>query len=149
MRFACALVLAGFTVVSSSHAETSQEKAAISLAERAAKHIHAVGIPVACKDFADPTKGYIDGELYVYIQDLKAKMICHPTNARLNGKDLLELKDADDKPFNKEMLEVLKRGRSGWVSYRWVHPVSKTIQPKKTYVMAIDGVMLGVGIYTK
>lgn len=138
-----------FFAFTSAYAETAPEQAAKALANRAVEQVKKKGIEAACKDFADPKGGFIDGELYVYLQDMNAKMICHATNPKLNGKDLLELKDADGKYFNKAMIETIKTKGSGWVDYRWINPVTKEIQAKSSYVEPIDNAMIGVGIYKK
>ena len=66
---------------------------------------------------------------------------------RLNGKEMIELKDADGKQFNKEMLELVKTKGSGWLDYRWVNPVSKNIEAKSSYVERVGEYVVGAGIY--
>lgn len=130
-------------------AQAQTEEAAKALVKKAVAHVKEHGIEAACKDFANPAGGFIQGELYIYVQDMQAKMICHATNSRLNGKDLIDLKDADGKQFNKEMVELAKTKGNGWVDYRWVNPVTKQIQPKSSYVERADSLMVGAGIYKK
>jgi len=137
-----------FTAMSA-YAETASEQAAKALVKKAIVQIKKVGVDAACKDFAAPKGGFIDGELYVFVQDLNAKMICHAVNPKLNGKDLAELKDADGKYFNKAMVELVKTKGSGWVDYHWVNPTTGTIQEKSSYVEGVEGNLVGVGIYKK
>lgn len=135
---------------SSVHAVTSYKESAVALAQKAVAHAKKNGVETACKDFADPRGGFIQGELYVFVQDMQAKMICHATNAKLNGKDLSSLKDVDGKFFSKDMATLAKTKGNGWVEYQWVNPVTKVIEPKASYVEKVDdNTWLGVGIYRK
>ena len=129
------------------HAETETESAAKQLVKKAVVHLRDNGIQKACRDFADPNGSFIKGELYIFVEDMQMKMICHSTNSRLNGKEMIELKDADGKQFNKEMLELVKTKGSGWLDYRWVNPVSKNIEAKSSYVERVGEYVVGAGIY--
>jgi signal transduction histidine kinase len=123
---------------------------AIALVDKAVANIQKKGIQEACKDFADPKGGYIEGELYVFVHDASAMMVCHGTNPRLNNKDMSQLRDANGKYFSKEMRDLAMGGKTGWVDYVWVNPVSKALEPKSSYVRkADDKYFVGVGIYTR
>ncbi|MES2257099.1 MAG: cache domain-containing protein [Pseudomonadota bacterium] len=139
-----------FIAIAPAQAQQANKDAAVALVEKAAAHVKKNGVDAACKDFADPKGGFIQGELYVFVQDMQAKMICHGVNAKMNGKDLSELKDADGKRFSKAMAELAQSKGSGWVDYQWVNPVTKAIEPKTSYIQRVnDAVFLGVGIYRK
>lgn len=131
-------------------AQSASKEDAVALAKKAVAHIKKNGIDAACKDFAEPQGGFMQGELYVFVQDMQYKVVCHASNKRMNGKDLGELKDADGKYFVKAMTEIAKGKGSGWVDYQWINPVSKAIEPKSSYIEKVDdGLLLGVGIYRK
>jgi signal transduction histidine kinase len=119
------------------------------LVKKASAHVKQAGIEKACKDFADPNGGYIRGEIYVYVHDMQARMICHATNAKLNGKELIDLKDADGKAFNREMVEVVNKSGGGWIRYKFVNPATKKIEPKMSYVEREGDVIVGAGIYVR
>lgn len=139
-----------FVAVIPAHAETATKDAAVALVEKAVALVKKDGVDAACKDFADPKGGYMQGDLYVFVQDIHAKMICHAKNPRMNGKDLSELKDADGKRFATDMADLVKSKGSGWVDYQWVNPTTKAIEPKTSYVQRVnDTIWLGVGIYRK
>jgi len=143
-------ILAGLALVCFSWtaaAQSASEDDVKAIVTKAAAHLKAKGVETACKDFADPAGGFIKGELYVYVHDMKAKMICHATNAKLNGKELLEMKDADGKEFNKEMVALVGTKGSGWVNYKFVNPVTKQIQPKSSFVQKEGDYIVGAGIY--
>ena len=143
--------LAGAAVVAASlpaYAQDANKAAAIELADKAAANIQKKGVEEACKDFADPKGGYIQGEVYVVVQDMQCKMVCHALNAKMNGKDMLELKDANGKHFTQDMRNVAMSGKPGWVDYVWPNPTSKVLEPKSAYVRKADEkYMVSVGIY--
>jgi len=125
-------------------------QAAIALVDKAVANIQKKGIEEACKDFADPKGGYIQGELYVFVQDAAVVMKCHGTNPKLNNKDMTQLRDANGRYFTKEMRDLAMSGKTGWVDYEWVNPVTKQLEPKSSYVKKVDDkYFVGVGIYTK
>lgn len=132
------------------YAQEAERAAAVALADKAVANIQKKGVEEACKDFADPKAGYIQGDVYVVVQDMQCKMVCHATIPRMNGKDMIELKDANGKYFTKEMRSVAQSGKPGWVDYVWPNPTSKVLEPKSAYVRkADDKYMVSVGIYTK
>jgi len=73
--------------------------------------------------------------------------IAHGGNAKLVGKDMLGLKDADGKFFIKAFIETAKSKGNGWVDYKWVNPQTNKIENKSTYVQKVDDYFLGCGIY--
>lgn len=142
-----AAVVAG----SADAAEAGGKEAAVALVDKAVAQVKKTGVEGACKDFADPAGLFFQGELYVFVQDMDMKMICHAANPkRMNGKDLSELRDADGKYFVKEMAQLARSSGSGWVDYRWINPATQKVEPKSSYVRRVsDTLWLGVGIYRK
>jgi signal transduction histidine kinase len=57
------------------------------------------------------------------------------------------MKDQDDKPFIKSFIELANTKGSGWVDYKWVHPVTKAMAMKSTYIEKVDDIVIGCGIY--
>ena len=130
-------------------AQDSKQEA-IALVDKAVVNIQKKGVDEACKEFADPKGGYIQGELYVFVYEANGFMKCHATNPKLNSKDMNQLRDANGKYFSKEMRDLAMSGKTGWVDYVWVNPVSKQLEPKSSYVKKVnDSYFVGVGIYTK
>lgn len=89
----------------------------------------------------------LDRDLYLSVWDLKANVLAHGANARLVGKDIIDLKDADGKAFMKEIVSKAAAGDSGWVDYKWTDPITKEIQPKSAYFEKANGVIVSSGYY--
>ncbi|CAN7350727.1 cache domain-containing protein [Pseudoduganella sp. LjRoot289] len=146
-HMAGALLLAAVLPASAQNASKAE---AIALADKAAANIQKKGVEEACKEFADPKGEYIRGELYVVVQDMQCKMVCHALNPKMNGKDMLELKDANGKHFTQQMRDIAAADKTGWVDYVWPNPVSKALEPKSAYVRkANEKTMISVGIYSQ
>ena len=104
------------------------------------------------KTLAEASNGkgqFIDRDLYLSIYDMSGKVVAHGTNAKLIGKDVSDLRDADNKYFIKEIMEKAKSSGKGWVDYKWVNPVSKEIQAKSVYLEKADDVIIASGFYKK
>jgi cytochrome c len=89
-------------------------------------------------------------DLYLFGSIVKegAPLAAHGANPKMVGKDMSLLKDAEGKPFAKEIMDLgnSKAGK-GWVDYKWPNPVTKAIEPKTTYVERVDDVYFACGVY--
>lgn len=130
-------------------ADAADQKAqAIALMDKAIAHFKEVGAEQAFKDFSDPKGGYQDGSIYVVVQDMDGNMVHHSTNAKLNGRNVTNLKDADGKLFNVESVETVKKSGEGWVQYKWTNPETKKIGQKNSYLKKVsDTLYFIVGYY--
>lgn len=146
-----ALAMAGVMAVSSAAwAQGASRDDAVALVRKAVAHARSKGVEQACRDFADPKAGFIQGELYVFVQDMDARMVCHGANRRMNGKDLSQLKDGNGKFFSRDMAALARAKGAGWVDYQWVNPATQALEPKASYIEKIDdATWLGAGIYRK
>lgn len=114
------------------------------MAEKAAAYLKDNGFDKACPVFHAKDGGFQDRDLYVTVQDNKGNMVCHGTTAALEGKNMLNLKDVDGKAFNVE-IQAIKD--TAWVEFKWINPVSKAVEPKKTYQIRVGDYIVGVGAY--
>jgi cytochrome c len=92
---------------------------------------------------------FVKGDLYVFVYDLTGKCVAHGGNPKMVGKDLIDLKDADGKPFVKERIDIIKTKGSGWQNYKWTNPVDKAIENKTAYIEKSGEFIFGCGAYKK
>lgn len=92
---------------------------------------------------------FADRDLYISIWDKNAKILAHGANPKLIGKDFSDVKDADGKPFMKEIMSKAASAGSGWVDYKWENPVDKKVQPKSAYFEKLDDIIISSGYYKK
>jgi methyl-accepting chemotaxis protein len=88
---------------------------------------------------------------YFWVNDTQPRMIMHPTNPALNGKDLSDYKDPSGVRLFVEMTEQCRRSGEGQVSYQWPKPGSATPVPKISCVKLYQpwGWIVGSGIYVE
>lgn len=89
----------------------------------------------------------VDG--YFWINDFSPKMIMHPTNPALDGKDLSQNKDPNGKYLFNEFVEVTKKSGKGVVEYMWPKPGFDAPQAKISFVEVFTpwGWIIGSGVY--
>jgi signal transduction histidine kinase len=115
------------------------------MAVKAAEYLKAVGPDKAFAEFdAKDNATWHDRELYVIVQDDTGVMVAHGTNPGMIGKSMLDLKDVDGKPFNRETQAIKDQG---WVAFKWQNPVTKAVEPKQQYIIRVGHYLVGVGAY--
>lgn len=130
----------------------AQERAtadeAISFVKKAVAHLKKQGKEKAFADFADTqNKQFHDRDLYIFVYDLKGICVAHGNNPKMVGKDLSQMKDANGKTIIQDFIELVNTKGSGWVEYSWPNPVTKNVELKSSYIVKVDDILLGAGIY--
>lgn len=120
---------------------------AVAMVQRVIAYMKANGKDKAIAEVNNLNGQFRDRDLYVTINDLHAKTLAHGANAKMQGKDLIDLKDADGKLFMRERLELVKAKGKGWQDYKFVNPVTKQIEPKAMYFEKYEDVIVNCGIY--
>ena len=90
---------------------------------------------------------YVKGALYVFAYDLSGTMAAHPINAKLVGKNLIDVPDAGGKMFRKEIVEAVKAGGTATVDYKYKNPQSGAIEEKVTYCKKAADLAICAGYY--
>ena len=89
------------------------------------------------------------GNEYYFLMDASGRIIMHPINPQLDGKDMLNEKDPEGKYFFREMARTAKDKGEGFVSYMWPKAGNSKAVPKITYVKYNRDwdMIIGTGIY--
>jgi cytochrome c len=139
-----ACVLAGLL---GGFAFASEKDTAKALVDEAVAFFNSQGKEKALAEIST-SKGVFDkGELYVFVYDFQATIVAHPKNAKLIGKNMMEVPDNDGKMFRKEIVELAKSKGSGWVDYKYMNPETKKPEPKTTYLQKAGDVIICCGAY--
>jgi cytochrome c len=120
---------------------------AVALVKKAIGYIKTNGKEKAFAEFSNPNGQFKDRDLYIMVYDMNGNNKAHGANAKLIGKNLSDIKDADGKLIVKSFIETASGKGTGWVDYKWPNPVSKAIEPKSTYVEKFDNILIGCGVY--
>ena len=98
--------------------------------------------------FNDKNGKFTKGTLYIFVIGYDGIIRSHGSNVKLIGKNLIKVKDAAGNMLIQELINIAKSKGEGWFDYRWSHPKTKKIAPKRSFVKAIDNNMLiGSGYY--
>lgn len=132
---------------SSAWASEPTQKDAEAMVNKAAAYLKANG-PAKLLDAVNVKDGeFHKGELYVFVYDDKATILAHPVNAKLIGKNTFEVPDPDGKFYRKDIVALAKSKGQGWVDYKYKNPVSGKVEPKTSFVLAADKLILVAGVY--
>ena len=120
---------------------------AMALVADAAKYLKANGKEKTLQEMNKPDGKWVKGELYVFAYDFQGVIVAHPKNAKLVGKNMLEVPDVDGKLFRKDIVQTATTKGSGWVDYKYKNPESGKLEDKTTYLLKSGDVILCCGIY--
>lgn len=91
---------------------------------------------------------FIKGELYVYVLDAQGVVLASGgSSAALIDRNVIDMKDADGKPFFREMLETAKAQGAGKVEYRWLNRKDGKVERKVAFFEKVGDRVLAVGYY--
>lgn len=148
--FTGSLLCLAFASASASAAVEPTEKDAIAMAERGAAFMKAHGKEEMMKKITAKDPDFVQGSLYVDMRDIKTGIVlAHPINPSIVGKDLTDVPDANGKKYRREIIELAQKQGKGWVDYQYKNPTSGKIEPKTTYILRVNDVVLEAGIYKK
>ncbi len=92
-------------------------------------------------------------ETYVFVDTPAGVELVNPAFSAVEGRNILNLRDAKGRPMVREYIDLAMRRGSGWTTYLWPRPDgSKTPVPKSTYVRRVvtpagETLIVGAGLY--
>lgn len=147
---ATALCLAFSAIGGAAVAAEPTDKDAIAMVDKGAALFKSKGKEELLKRISAKDPEFLQGALYVDVRDLKSGIVlAHPVNASIVGKDLTDVPDASGKKYRREIIELAAAKGKGWVDYQYKNPTSGKIEPKTTYILRVEDVVLEAGIYKK
>lgn len=129
--------------------ERASKEEAIAMAKAAVAYAAKHGKDKAMADFNDPASAeWHKKDLYVFAVTMTGDVLAHGINAKLIGKNVLDLKDPSGKLMIQEFRDMATKG-GGWVDYEWPHPQTKKVEAKTSYVIRFSNLdaFVGVGVY--
>ena len=141
---ALSVCFAGAAVAAADKASADEAKAMVA---KGVAFIKSNGKDKGFAEISNPNGQFKDRDLYLTVYGMDGVVHAHGANAKMVGKNLMELKDIDGKPFVKERVELAATKNSFWQDYKFTNPVSKKVEPKSMYCeKAVDIIVCG-GIY--
>lgn len=148
-QFFAALVLA-CALLPLAHADDLVTKPeAEAMVGKALKYLKANNKDKLYAEVSNKSGQFIDRDLYLVVYGIDGMVRAHGANAKMIGKNLMEIKDVDGKYFIKERVELAKKNKPFWQDYKFTNPVSGKIEPKTMYCVPEDDLVLCGGVYLK
>lgn len=145
---AVAVMALSFVAVARAQDHGTKDEAK-AMVDAAVEHAKKVGAEQAFKDFTSDKSAWTKKDLYVVAYDMTGTCVAQGDNAKLIGKNLIELKDPNGLKPIAELTKIVQGKGQGWLDYQWPHPQTKKIENKSTYVRKLpnyDG-WVAVGIF--
>lgn len=147
-KFISAFLISALCLVSNCFAqEHGTADQAVQMVRKTIAAIKANGRDKTIAEINSLSSNYRDRDLYVTIMDMKGLELAHATNKRMQGVNLMDIRDQDGKLYIHERMEIVKAKGKGWQDYKFVNPVSKAIEPKSMYFEKYEDLIIACGIY--
>ncbi len=119
------------------------------LVERAMQRVGTVGLMQAIEEFRDLANGFVDRDMYVFIVDRRGTYQLHAAKPANEGKRIHDVPGIDGDRFVTDVFNQVERG-PGWVEYDILNLETGKVQPKASFMVAIDDQRaLGCGVYRR
>lgn len=123
----------------------------ISKCKEAGEFIKTRGIDAAIKEINNKNGRFVwnDGVSYVFLMNMKARMLAHPHKPELlKPATLIDATDVDGKAFFREFVVKAEKGK-GWTKYMWPVPGMDVTKPKHTFIYRVPDTdyFVGAGFY--
>lgn len=91
---------------------------------------------------------------YVFVDDVNGIALVNPPSPEIEGKNVIDMKDAKGKVFVREFIQTAQSNGSGWVEYWWPKPGEAKPSRKMSYIRKAvmpngEMVIVGAGIYVE
>ena len=144
-----AVLCAGLATASYAKEEFATAAEATAMVQKGMAFIKANGKDKGYAEISNKAGQFVDRDLYLTAYALDGMVLAHGANAKMVGKNLIDLKDIDGKPFVKERMELARTKPSFWQDYKFTNPVSKKVEPKRMYCEKLDDSVICGGIYKR
>jgi cytochrome c len=130
-------------------AEVASKDEAVAMVKKGVAFIKANGNDKGYAEITDKKGRFHDRDLYLVVYGLDGVVHAHGANEKMVGRNLIDLRDIDGKPFVRERVELAKTQGTFWQDYKFTNPVSKAVEPKQMYCEKVDETVVCGGIYKK
>jgi TRAP-type uncharacterized transport system substrate-binding protein len=144
-----AIVLAFvMAAVPANAAEFGTRDEAVAMVKRVQAKFKKEGAQAAFDAINNKAPGFADRDLYPFVTELTGLCVANGVLPAVRGKNLLDLKDQDGKFMIQEFVRTASTAPGhGWVDYRWLNPITKTVEDKSAWIERMGDHFVGVGVY--
>jgi len=149
MRSLCAVAAACSLASAVQAQDRGSREEAKALVNAAVAHVKEVGADKAFDDFTKDKATWTKKDLYIVAHDISGSVKAHGANEKMVGKNIINLKDPTGKELVKECTAVAVNSGEGWCDYQWIHPQTKKMDDKSSFIKRVPGTdfLVLVGVY--
>ncbi len=129
-----------------SFANASRDEAT-SMVKKGVAFIKANGKEKGYAEISNKDGQFAHQDLYLTVYGMDGTVRAHGANAKMIGKNLIDLKDVDGKAFVKERVDLAGSKVEFWQDYKFTNPVTKKIEPKSMYCEKMEDAIVCGGVY--
>src|SRR5215470_4592308 len=145
---AVAIVTAYFacTYISAA-AEPITKDEVVAMVQKAVAAIKSKGAEKAYAEFDDKSGQFVRGDFYISVIGLDGTLLAYGAATNHVGDNVMNIKDGDGKEIIKERVQLAQNQKTFWQSYKFMNPVTKTVEPKQMYCERLDSTIVCGGFY--
>lgn len=148
LAFVFAAALLSWPNIAPAASQFGTREEAVAMVHRVQEMFKKLGAEATFKAVLSKAPGTIDRDLYAYILNQNGVVMANGAiPAMTPGTNLYNFRDQNGKYMMREQLEVCKGTGSGWVDFRFLSPLTQTIEDKSTYIERMGDYCVGVGVY--
>ncbi len=140
---AAALCLFGASAIAATGATKDE---AVAMVKKAVGAIKSNGTRKAYAEISDGGP-FVERDLYIVVYNLDGLVLAHGADDKRIGTNQIDDKDVDGKAFVRERIALAKTHQSFWQQYKFMNPVTKTVQPKDMYCERLEATVVCGGVY--
>lgn len=142
---AAAVYLAGGDLVTAAPATKAE---AVAMVQKAVAAIKSEGAEKAYAEISNSSGPFVKGDLYIAVVGFDGTLLAYGSDVGERvGNNVMNIKDSDGKEVVKERIELAKNEPTFWQSYKFINPVTKTIEPKQMYCERLEETIVCGGVY--
>jgi hypothetical protein len=119
---------------------------AMALVDKALAHRRQVSRDAYVRDLTDPARGFHDRDMYVFALDAAGVYRAFGGKPEKVGSRVQDIAGVDGNALLAAIVAQAETG-PGWVEYDIVNPASGAVQAKMSYVVKVDDLYVGCGVY--
>ena len=128
--------------VASAAPATKEE--AVAMVQKAVAAIKSEGAEKAYAEISNLSGPFVKGDLYIAVVGFDGTLLAYGSDVGERvGNNVMNLKDSD----GKEVVELAKKEPTFWQSYKFINPLTKTIEPKQMYCERLEETIVCGGVY--
>jgi methyl-accepting chemotaxis protein len=119
---------------------------AMHLVDRAMEHRQRSGREAFVRELTEPAKGFHDRDMYVFALDRQGVYRAFGGKPEKVGSRVQDIAGVDGQALLENIVTQAEM-EPGWVEYDIANPVTGAIQGKMSYVVKVDDLYVGCGVY--